>query len=141
MKQFFKLMCLLTICGVGVTVQAGFDCDERYGQIIKGNNGIEYCRSNRTMNWWTAVGWCQEIGGTLISYPSDCQHNNDTSPNSVCPNLKNDINIGYIWTNTPSLDNGAYAIHTTYDWICTANSATCGHVSKRTHTNYALCKN
>ena len=78
-------------------------CANGAGIVIKGKNGAEYCLSKLTMNWWTALGWCQAIGKTPISYPDDCRCvGNGCGTEMVgCPNLAIDFNA-WAWANTPS---------------------------------------
>ena len=133
------------ICVLGAIVMmpivcSAFNCDERTGRIVKDNNGIEYCLSLNAMNWWTALGWCQSIGGTLVEYPSDCQCVNDECPRSSCPAFHG-IGANYIWTKTPSLDDGAYSIALSNGMVCYSNNPGCGHAAKRTYSlGHALCK-
>ena len=99
---------------IATSVQAGKwtteNCTNRGGTIIKANeydpndsskdkggacdgdncNGMEFCRSNKTMNWWSAITWCEAHGGKLASFASLCPNSpmiNDWRTCN-CPNLK-----------------------------------------------------
>ena len=57
MKQLILLIMALLISAQAMAIS----CQDAGGTEIKGNNGTVYCKSNRTMNWWTALGWCRAI--------------------------------------------------------------------------------
>ena len=82
-----KTACLFGYLMMSLTAHAELNCDPRSGKIIQANNKKEYCISLNTMNWWTSLGWCESIGGTLLEYPKDCQCDNDECLRTDCPAL------------------------------------------------------
>lgn len=109
--------CLVLVCGVliGLSsaqaegVQAGDSCARGGGKIIVGHNGTPYCQSNRDMNWWTALDWCQQQGKQLIQYPADCMCSEEGCPVKACSNLTA-VGNGQAWTSTPWQPGHAYYI-------------------------------
>ena len=115
-------------------IQAEDVCANGGGKIIIGHNGTIYCQSNRGMNWWTALEWCQEQGKELIRYPVDCKCVEEGCPVTACSNLTN-IGQGQTWTATPWGNGYAYYI-----------SLISGHINgngrdvKLTSNLHAVCK-
>ena len=50
------------------------------GTEITGKNGHVYCKSNNTMNWWSAATWCEAQGRHLASMEEMCP---DTGSNNA----------------------------------------------------------
>lgn len=63
-------------------------------------SGDKYCRSNKSMNWWNAMAWCDGMGKQLIDLNTDCYRNGTTSRWN-CPEMVGCVS-GWIWTRTPS---------------------------------------
>ena len=95
------------------------ECTKANGTEIKGNNGTVYCKSNRAMNWWTALGWCQSIGKTSFRYPEDCRCVGTGCPETTanCPNLAGVGGNEHIWTSTPSGPSSAYYVNLSSGYI------------------------
>lgn len=110
-----RFLCLMgVIIGFSLSVSAQTTtCAKGAGTVIKGNDGTEYCFSKNGMNWWTALGWCQAIGKTLIQYPSDCRCDGDNCPTEMvkCPNLKGIAQSNINWTSTPYDEKSIYTIN------------------------------
>ena len=117
--QGFIIHCILLItivCGGLFTpfvVQAADmveTCADGAGTVVKGNNGTVYCKSNRTMNWWTALGWCRAINMVPFSFPNDCRCVGEKCKVTAdCSNLAG-VGIGGIWTATPNGTKYAYRV-------------------------------
>ncbi len=67
MKKILLLACACVLCA-GQAVAA--NCEA--GTEITGKNGHVYCRSNRSMNWWSAGTWCEAQGRHLASMEEMC---------------------------------------------------------------------
>lgn len=100
MKNFLiTIGCILTLSQIVFAEEV--TCANGAGTIIIGKNKTQYCMSKRSLNWWTALGWCQSIGKQLISYPNAC-----SCPESICPEiLSNCPNLTgvadtIVWTST-----------------------------------------
>ena len=132
-KMILGLVCLLSC---GTMAQDIRTCGlQGAGNTVIANNGQEYCISRRQMNWWTALGWCQKIGMTMVSYPADCncEGQNCPSHDTRCPNFYNTGNI-HIHTSTP-LDAETTAVIDLTD----GSFPSYGYRWRHLH-RYALCK-
>lgn len=63
-------------------------------------SGDKYCRSNKSMNWWNAMAWCDAQGKQLIDLNTDCYRNGTTSRWN-CPEMVGCVST-WIWTRSPS---------------------------------------
>jgi len=78
-------------------------------------NGLHFCRSNVSMNWWSAMIWCKSIGHKLVDLETACP--GGLVQDRTCANLCHKIS-GWSWTNqeaevpgsTRALFNDACAI-------------------------------
>ena len=59
------------------------------GTLVTGKSGYKYCKSNKTMNWWNAVAWCDAIGKRLIDLNTDCGCNGTVKCEGYCPEIGN----------------------------------------------------
>ena len=128
--RFITAVCAILI----ISTQAmATECTKANGTEIKGNNGVVYCKSNRAMNWWTALAWCQTIGKTAIRYPEDCRCVGTGCPETTanCPNLAGVGGNEHIWTSTPSGPSNAYDVN-----LSSGNFN--ANVTRR-NDGYALC--
>ena len=68
-----------------------------------------FCRSNNSMNWWSAFNWCKSNGGTLANFSSMCPGIRlaTNSATGACPALQGVGNNQYVWTSMGS--GNAYA--------------------------------
>lgn len=130
---------LLFVCGIMMISSVAMAeettvCANGSGEIVKGNDGTEYCKSRIHMNWWTALGWCQKIGRVLVRYPLDCSCEGDKCPNEMvhCPNLKG-VGIPYVWTSTLYGNDNALCIHLESGKVINDHAG-------RHNKNIALCK-
>ena len=72
----------------GVNLDKGGKCNDPNNADLTNNcNGMEFCVSNKTMNWWSAFTWCDSIGGKLASFEHLCP-GSPLYNESSCPNLK-----------------------------------------------------
>ena len=81
----------------------GGKCNDPNNADLTNNcNGMEFCVSNKTMNWWSAFTWCDSIGGKLASFEHLCP-GTPARPNNVakaCPNVTGISERGSTWTST-----------------------------------------
>ena len=87
----------------GVNLDKGGKCNDPNNADLTNNcNGMEFCVSNKTMNWWSAFTWCDSIGGKLASFEHLCP-GTPARPNNVakaCPNVTGISERGSTWTST-----------------------------------------
>ena len=79
--------------------KGGYCNDPNNPDLTNNCNGMEFCMSNKTMNWWSAFTWCDSIGGKLASFTSACPDTQMATP-GPCPNLKGLSNKGTDWIQT-----------------------------------------
>ena len=68
-------------------------------------NGASFCKSNGTINWWSAFTWCASNGLKLAKFQEMCP-GVPTSTNNVtgaCPNLQGS-GSGWVWSE---MSNGS----------------------------------
>ena len=75
------------------------------GNLATGNNGHEYCQSNREMNWWSAYSWCEAQGMKLASAYDLCPTWDGAFEDYRC-GTTNGI-TPTVWTSTPHVNNEA----------------------------------
>lgn len=81
-------------------------CAGGSGTVLTGKDGTSYCKSNISMNWWSAFAWCDAIGGRLIDVTEECIK---TTGPSGCPNLT-EVGGGLVWTQNVPSANLAYLV-------------------------------
>ncbi|MBQ7413261.1 MAG: hypothetical protein IJV07_03190 [Alphaproteobacteria bacterium] len=121
-------------CVGGTEIRANTVADNPNGNCTDTTcNGHTFCKSNGTMNWWSAFNWCASNGRSLASFSTMCP-GIQTSPNNVtgaCPNLQGVGGSQWAWS---SLAYGSkYAILVNLS----SGAVSYGH---RTNSNYAFCE-
>ena len=87
MKKYIMIF-VLEISVVSTAMAATWtkeNCTDRGGTVVSITGGT-FCRSNITMNWWSANVWCQKHGGKLAGIADLCP---GTAPaaGQNCPDL------------------------------------------------------
>ena len=98
-----KILIFIIIMTITFPIQSAVTtetCANRAGILVVGNNEIQYCMSRISMNWWTAIGWCQSIGMRPFNYSKDCSCTGENCPISPCPNIAFNHNNYYLWSGT-----------------------------------------
>ena len=114
MRNVFILMCgmVMMSCVVFAEDITTETCADGAGTVIIGAvSGHKYCKSNKGMNWWNAMAWCDGIGRRLFER-SDCACSATVSDcREKCPELTGASNTNdLVWTATPYTDINAYFI-------------------------------
>ena len=128
-KMIVFLMCVFAISAMA----AAPTCEDNGGSIITAKNGTKFCKSDKTMNWWSAFAWCESQNRTLAEFSNMCpntpQHPTDTTGD--CPNLQGTGDDLWVWSSLVYGSSGALAVNlfsgAVYD-------------SYRTSSRYALCE-
>ncbi len=89
----------------GENLDKGGLCNDPSDPNLTNNcNGMEFCLSNKDMNWWSAFTWCESVGGHLVSFERLCPGTPmvENRTNGACANI---VGIGggmypYAWTAT-----------------------------------------
>ena len=55
-----------------VTVWTEGNCNNNNGGVLSVVGDTTFCKSTRSMNWWSAYSWCQAMGGHLPSVAEFC---------------------------------------------------------------------
>ena len=114
-RQHIRFITL--ICGVLLTstVATADDttvetCANGAGTVVIGAvTEHKYCRSNKGMNWWNAVAWCDGQSKRLLQL-DDCKFNSTASP-WICPDLVQvEKSETYFWTMNPTTETRMYLI-------------------------------
>jgi len=98
-------------------------------------NGEHFCMSKQTMNWWSALIWCQWIGRELSDIETACPHS--LSARRACVNLEGRMNVSgnnFSWLSTQLSNTGAY-------YLDASGNISTYHNGKTTDGwHHALCK-
>ncbi|MBR6675507.1 MAG: hypothetical protein IKL32_06290 [Alphaproteobacteria bacterium] len=98
---------ILIVCGLLMVSTVAFadditveSCADGAGTVITGVvSGHKYCMSNKGMNYWNAVAWCDGQGRRLFSM-DDCACSGTTNCAEKCPEMVNVVSC-HRWTDTP----------------------------------------
>ena len=82
------------------------DC--KGGTIIRAKNNETFCKSNVTMNWWSAATWCKANGSRLATMYEMCPDWDGTE--GICTNLSIAHSYDYGWSSTVSGNNSAFRV-------------------------------
>ena len=75
-------------------------CNSNNGGTLVTVAGQTFCKSNSTMNWWSAYAWCEAIDGYIPSIMELCPN----APNGLTESAACGVNYGdKIWSATPKL--------------------------------------
>jgi hypothetical protein len=126
-----KLIILILLCTKVANAEV---CANAHGQELIGVNGVRYCYTNMSMNWWSAHAWCDAIGMKMIDPNEDCACNGfdgcDTS--LKCPNLKASSSTEY-WTASQGSDASTIYVVVAWHQHSLANRS-------KTHKLAVMCK-
>ena len=163
-KPYIKLMILiftLSVSPISATTWTAENCTNRAGIIVKANeynpdnpsldkgghckstadcNGQTFCVSQTSMNWWSALTWCEAHGGKLASMSSLCPNTNlvnDFRIPNVCPNIQGlGLSGGYggrVHSRT------THSLNASQNWVVGQDGAIFGH-NKVGENHLAICE-
>ena len=105
---------------VGTSVYAA--CTE--GTEVTGKNGHVYCKSNISMNWYTAFAWCDAQGRTLATIRQLCdiddtQRWDGLSGEGKCLNMVGGSYSGnqFVWSAIPYDSSSASHVHLSTGYV------------------------
>ena len=86
-------------------------CANGAGTVMIGAvTGHEYCMSNKTMNWWNGISWCDAQGRRLFSLEDcGCHEAVADCSNNRCPELNKGIDK-WILTLKPFTTSTIYSV-------------------------------
>ena len=100
-------------CVGGTEIKANTVADNLNGNCTETTcNGHTFCKSNGTMNWWSAFNWCASNGRKLASFSTMCP-GIQTSPNTAtgaCLNLQG-VGGGQAWSSLTYGSNTAILVN------------------------------
>ena len=97
-------------------------------------NGETFCKSNGTMNWWSAFTWCASNGLHLVKFQEACP-GIPTSTNTAtgaCPNLQETGGNLWVWTELAPDGNSALTVYLSNGMV--------GGRNRNSDVIYTLCK-
>ena len=94
-------------------------------------NGATFCKSNGTMNWWSAFTWCASNGLHLASFQEMCPGISTDSP-TTCVNLQGVGSDLWVWSALGKGDRDAFHVNLSTGKIDGGKS--------RAAEAFALCK-
>ncbi len=115
MRKILMVTCGILMMSSVVLAQEVETCANGAGTVVVGVvTGHKYCMSNKTMNWWNAVSWCDGQDRRLFDL-SDCGCSSTVNcANYKCPELAEEGNSRMLWTSTPRTSSHAYHIMPEY---------------------------
>ena len=96
-----------------------------------------FCKSNKSMNWWSAFAWCESQNRKLADLSVMCPGVSQTSISMEggCPNLWGVANTGFVWSSLACNPDEAFVVHITSGAIgCDVRLPDSGRM------RYALCE-
>ena len=74
-------------------------------------NEKTFCKSDKTMNWWSAFAWCESQGRTLANFSAMCPGVSQTPANTEgdCPNLQG-ISTLWAWSSLAYGSGAAFRV-------------------------------
>ena len=124
-----KKLFILTLIGLISSASAYAKCDG--GTEITNTAGTTFCKSNVSMNWWSAAAWCKGNKLQLATMYEMCPNWDGNTGSGKCPELKGK-GSGYAWSATAS--GSEYAFHVDLSSGGVYNS------SNRRNDFYAICR-
>ena len=113
MKKIIVFLCLCVCLAVSAmaTEQEELPCNG--GSIITAKDGTKFCKSDKTMNWWTAFAWCesQGKGRKLADFAKACPDASQAPAETEgqCPNLQGKGDV-WIWSSLAQGSGSAISV-------------------------------
>ena len=118
MKKIFMFLCLC-MCLATSAIAAQPTCEDQGGTSITSHKATDtgcspatanavatcnehtFCKSNKTMNWWSAFAWCESQGRKLAEFSTMCPGLTPYPYNTTgdCPNLQGLAESGWVWSS------------------------------------------
>ena len=105
MKKKLLLACLIGLLSI---TSAYAKCDG--GTEITNTAGTTFCKSNVTMNWWSAAAWCKANKMQLATMYEMCPSWDGNTGSNKCPEL-NGKGSGDAWSATASGSDYAFIVY------------------------------
>ncbi len=134
MYQYILIGLLLTSVPAGATVTLD-GCAGGDGDLLVAADGVTYCKSKESMNWWNAFAWCKSVNAELIDIRKDCNDGKDSASTGSCPHLSDIGGSGSVWTQDMPGTANAYTVNL-------SSGAVYYGFRSNIHTNFyaALCR-
>ena len=102
---------ILSLIVMGMTTPAFSEtCANGAGTQVIGVDGEIYCRSNVSMNWWSAIAWCDAANMRLVSLDRCNGKNGNISGDVGCPNFKGTGSVS-CWTSSVPSGSSAFYVN------------------------------
>ena len=106
-------------------------CANGAGTQVIGVDGETYCRSNVSLNWWSAHAWCDAANMTLVSLDRCNGKNGNITGDTACPNFKG-TGSNDCWTSSVPSSSHVFAVN--------LSSGAVSYYATRNYNSYALCE-
>ena len=103
-----KKIFILTLIGLISATSAYAKCEG--GTEITNTAGTTFCKSNVTMNWWSAAAWCKENGLQLATMYEMCPTWDGNAGSGKCSEL-NGKGSSSVWSATASGSEYAFNVN------------------------------
>ena len=96
MNKYIGLIALGLLCATQALAQTTWEkCKSENGGSLVTIGGDTFCKSDSTMNWWSAYAWCQAMDGYMPSIAELCPGQNIVN-NQKCERTYN----ANVWSST-----------------------------------------
>ena len=127
-----KKLFILTLIGLISATSAYAKCDG--GTEITNTAGTTFCKSNVTMNWWSAAAWCKANGLQLATMYEMCPTWDGNTGRGKCPELNGTGSV-YAWSATASGSEYAFYVDLSDGYVNPNYLYT-----RTTSSTYAFCR-
>ena len=101
----------MCVCFVAMSVHAYNECVG--GTEITAKNGAKFCKSDKTMDWWTAFAWCESQGRKLADFSVMCPGipQQLADKKGACPNLQGLGDNVWLWSSLTYRSSQAFFVN------------------------------
>ena len=117
MYRCIRFMALGLLCATQALAETTWEkCNANNGGTLVTIGGDTFCKSNSTMNWWSAYAWCQAMDGYMPSIAELCPGKSITDDNA-CGRTYGDT-----WSSTTCTSDKVWRVYSNTSMGCGANS-------------------
>ena len=128
MKKKILLACL--VGSLSATSAYSYTGECKGGTIVESTTGTTFCRSNKTMNWWSSQAWCQANGSQLATIYEMCPSWNGNISSYTCPEWNGNVTQD-AWSATAEGSKTAISVRLPDGFV---------RSGLRSGDNYAFCR-
>ena len=127
-----KKIIVFLMCIFAMSAMAEPTCNG--GKTITAKDGTTFCKSDNTMNWWSAFTWCESQNRTLAEFKTMCPGVSQAPSNTTgdCPNLQGLADSGWVWSSLAYGSDDAIIVN--------LSSGAVTNYHRYNYSSYALCE-